>query len=222
MAEKKSLGFIALFIFITAILFVFFEGQIGYEGTAYAQMGGGMMGGGGMGGMMGGGGMGNQGYMNRPREPQGAEIYRTLCSSCHVRGGNVFVNALPLRGAPQLSDFNTFLDFIRNPRMPDGSPGPMPSFPPSRISDGQAQILYSYLVNWLGGPRTQKGIGPVDEDQARQEVERYIKSSRNPNLKLGKIEDKGKDYEVEIVTKDGSLVDKILVNKSSGTMRSIY
>ena len=189
---------------------------------AYAQMGGGMMGGG-RGGMMGSGGMrGNQDDMNRPQEPQGAEIYRTLCSSCHVWGGNVFVNALPLRGAPQLSDFKTFLNFIRNPRMPDGSPGPMPSFPPDRVSDTQAQMLYSYLIDWLGSPQSLPGMKPLSKEQARQQVERYLKSTGNPNLKAGKIEDKGELFQVEIVAKDGSLVDKILVNKSSGTMRSIY
>jgi mono/diheme cytochrome c family protein len=188
---------------------------------AYAQMGGGMMGGR-MGGMMGGGRMGNRGYSNQRQGPEGAQIYGMYCSSCHGQGGNTIYPNLPLRGAPQLSDFNSFLNFIRNPRMPDGSSGPMPTFPSDSLTNPQAEVLYNYLIAWLGRPRAQRGAGPVNEDQAKQEVEGYMKSTGNPNLKLGKIEDKGKDWELEIVTKDGSLVDKILVNKSSGTMRSIY
>jgi hypothetical protein len=148
--------------------------------------------------------------------------------------------------------------------LPDGSAGPMPAFPPDRISDEQARELYEYLVNWLGAPGNQglyqqgpgagpgygmgpggarrggPGMGyggqygsrygqqypqpqkPLDEEQAKQEVEGYLKSRANPNLKLGKMEDKGDAYEAEILTKDGSLVDRILVNKKSGGMRSIY
>jgi len=185
----------------------------------YAQMGGGMMGG----GMMGPGWMrGNQGYMNRSGGAQGPEIYGQLCSRCHGQGGNTIVPNLPLRGAPQLSDFESFLSFIRDPKMPDGSPGPMPAFPPDRIPDAQARDLYRYLVDWLGSPQTPRGKGPMSEDQAKAEVEQYLKSTRNPNLKLGKIEEKDGAYEVEIVTKDGSLVDKVLVSKSNGSISSIY
>jgi hypothetical protein len=62
----------------------------------------------------------------------------------------------------------------------------------------------------------------LDKNQAKQEVENYLKSGRNPNLRIGKIEEKGKDYEVTIETKEGSLANKILVNKDTGWMRSAY
>jgi hypothetical protein len=42
------------------------------------------------------------------------------------------------------------------------------------------------------------------------------------HLKLGKIEDKGNAFEAEILTKDDSLVDNILVDKYTGWMRSVY
>ncbi len=46
---------------------------------------------------------------------------------------------------------------------------------------------------------------------------------RNPNLKVGKIEDKGNTFEAEIVTKkEDSLVDRIAVDKYTGWMRSVY
>jgi mono/diheme cytochrome c family protein len=65
-----------------------------------------------------------QGYQRQPLQTQGqgAEIFATSCSRCHAQGGNLVYPNLPLRGAPQLADFNSFLAFIRNPVMPDGSP----------------------------------------------------------------------------------------------------
>jgi hypothetical protein len=226
---------------------------------SYAQMGGGMMGG----GMMRPGQ--SRGYERNPFEGQGqgAEIFRMNCVSCHAQGGNLIYPNFPLRGAPQLADFNTFLAYIRNPAMPDGSRGPMPAFPPQTISDEQARDLYQYLVAVLGspaqgGPGPGYGMGrgygmgpgmmgrgyggygmgsgyggqygrpyqelqkPLDEQQARQEVQNYLKSTRNPNLKVGKIEEKGDHYEVNVETKEGSLVDKILVDKNTGHMRSAY
>ena len=72
------------------------------------------------------------------------------------------------------------------------------------------------------GPQYQQPQQPLDEAQAKQEVENYLNSRRNPNLKMGKIEDKGNDFVVDIETKDGSLVDKIVVNKYTGWMRSMY
>jgi hypothetical protein len=72
------------------------------------------------------------------------------------------------------------------------------------------------------GPQYQQPQKPLDEKEATALLENYLQSTRNPNLKLGKIEDKGNAFEAEIQTKDGSLVDKILVDKNSRWMRSVY
>jgi putative membrane protein len=110
---------------------------------SHAQMGSGMM-------------VSAQGpeYQGKPSQVQGqgAEIYSVECSHCHARGGNVIYPKLPLRGSSQLTDFNSFLEYLRHPVMPDGSQGPMPAFPPARISDDQARELYQYLVAVLGQP----------------------------------------------------------------------
>jgi hypothetical protein len=48
-----------------------------------------------------------------------------------------------------------------------------------------------------------------------------INPARNPNLKVGEIEDKGNTFEGEIMMKkEGSLVDKIAVDKYTGRTRS--
>jgi len=72
------------------------------------------------------------------------------------------------------------------------------------------------------GPRYQQPRKPLEEKDAKEIVETYVQSTRNPNLKVGNIEDKGSVFEVEIQTKDGSLVDRITVDKHTGWMRSIY
>jgi hypothetical protein len=81
---------------------------------------------------------------------------------------------------------------------------------------------YGYGPQYGYGQQYRQPSTPLSEDQAKQEVENYLSSTRNPNLKMGKIEDKGNDYEVNIETKDGSLVNQILVNKDTGWMRSAY
>jgi hypothetical protein len=63
---------------------------------------------------------------------------------------------------------------------------------------------------------------PVDEKEAKALLENYLASARNPNLKLGKIEDKGDAFVGEIVTaKGGALVDKIAIDKNTGWMHPV-
>jgi hypothetical protein len=71
-------------------------------------------------------------------------------------------------------------------------------------------------------PQYREPQKPMEEEEARKLLEDYLASTRNPNLQLGKIEDKGHSFEAEIQTKDGSLVDRILVDKRTGWMRSVY
>ena len=85
----------------------------------------------------------------RPASEQlkhGENIFNASCRVCHVDGGNVLEPRFPLKGSQKLSDFKTFLSFIRNPKMPDGSSGAMPSFSDSAISDKDADDLYQYFV----------------------------------------------------------------------------
>ncbi|MDT8272049.1 MAG: hypothetical protein RRA35_02545 [Desulfomonilia bacterium] len=71
-------------------------------------------------------------------------------------------------------------------------------------------------------PRSWQRQEPLKEKEATGIVEDYLKSTRNPNLKLGKITEKEAHFEVEIVTKDNSLVDTVAVDKYTGWMRSVY
>ena len=63
---------------------------------------------------------------------------------------------------------------------------------------------------------------PIGVKEAEAMMKDYLKSSRNPNLKLGKIKDMGSSFEAEILTKNNDLVDKVHINKATGHIRSAY
>ena len=103
--------------------------------------------------------------------------------------------------------------------MGPGMMGPGYGMGPGMMGPGYG---YGYGPQYGYGQQYRQPSEPLSENQAKQEVENYLNSTRNPNLKMGKIEDKGNDYQVNIETKDGALVNKILVSKDTGWMRSAY
>jgi hypothetical protein len=62
----------------------------------------------------------------------------------------------------------------------------------------------------------------LEEEEARIIVENYVVSTRNPNLKVGKIVDSGNAFRAQIITNDNSLVEEVLIDKANGSMRSAY
>jgi mono/diheme cytochrome c family protein len=70
----------------------------------------------------------------------GEAIFKENCMACHPGGGNVVKPDKPMKGAPQLKQFGSFLTWIRNPVQP------MPPFSPATISDDQAKKLYEYIL----------------------------------------------------------------------------
>jgi hypothetical protein len=73
------------------------------------------------------------------------------------------------------------------------------------------------------GPQSQQPQKPLDKDQAKQILENYLRSTRNPNLKLGDVKDEGSYFEGDIVTKKGgSLADKLAVDKDTGWLHPVY
>jgi hypothetical protein len=65
-------------------------------------------------------------------------------------------------------------------------------------------------------------MGSLEEKDARKIVENYIRSTRNPNLKTGEIVDSGNAFRAQIITQENSLVEEVLIDKASGSMRSAY
>lgn len=76
---------------------------------------------------------------------------------------------------------------------------------------------------WSRGqcPRSKtQQMAPMGQDEAQTLMKNYV--SANPNLKIGEIEEEDDVYVGEIVTKDGSLVEKLVVDKKTGWMKRDY
>ena len=80
-----------------------------------------------------------------PGQEAGKKLFVLHCQACHPHGGNIIIPQYPIMRSPGLKEFNTFLTYIRDPHLLNGSKGPMPDFPPSQISEAQARELYRYL-----------------------------------------------------------------------------
>jgi cytochrome c6 len=70
----------------------------------------------------------------------GEQLFKENCAACHAGGGNIVNPKMPLKGAPLLKTFATFLSQIRKPQPP------MTAFPPTKISEKQARKLYDYIL----------------------------------------------------------------------------
>ncbi|MFQ6675841.1 MAG: hypothetical protein ACE5LH_05795, partial [Fidelibacterota bacterium] len=64
--------------------------------------------------------------------------------------------------------------------------------------------------------RSGELLEPLSKDNAEEIARYYVKRLDNPRLKVGKISEKDKVFEVEIVTRDNSTVDTILIEKDTG------
>ena len=72
---------------------------------------------------------------------------------------------------------------------------------------------------WGGPYGVRKPVRTVDE--AKQVMERYF-SGVPQKMTVGKIEDRDGYFEAEIRDPDGNLMDKAIVDKRTGRIRSIY
>jgi uncharacterized membrane protein len=95
---------------------------------------------------------GGRGTNVPPSFAQAGTIFEAHCVMCHPGGRSVSNPQLSLRNTPQLATFEAFASHIRNPRLPNGSPGKMPPVPKETLSDEQAWELYQYIVHVAGAP----------------------------------------------------------------------
>ena len=81
------------------------------------------------------------------------------------------------------------------------------------------------LAGWIkdGGtmrPGYQEAERSMSKFDAQLALRNYV--TRNPNLQLGSIRDKGDTFEADVIGKDRSLVGRVTVEKDTGWIRSIY
>ncbi len=101
------------------------------------------------------------------------------------------------------------------------------SYEPYDSNKNQQDAMRRYH-HWLGIDNRYEVLGQYtsgkyfDENKAASLVQGYIRSTNNPNIRLGGVTAKDDYYEALIVTMDGSLVDILLVDKHTGMIRSMY
>jgi hypothetical protein len=81
------------------------------------------------------------------------------------------------------------------------------------------------LAGWIkDGGTMQPGCrgpeGPMTKFDAQLALRNYV--TRDPNVQLGSIRDKGDNFEADVIAKDRALVGRITVEKATGWIRSIY
>jgi len=90
----------------------------------------------------------------------------------------------------------------------------------------QEKLRGTQSFGWNTGcqprPEAATTVKPLSKDQAKLLVENYVRQANNPNLKVGEIKEKDGYYLAEILTTEGSLVDRVDVHKQMGWIRSAY
>ncbi|MCF8109149.1 MAG: hypothetical protein K9J81_09175 [Desulfohalobiaceae bacterium] len=66
----------------------------------------------------------------------------------------------------------------------------------------------------------QQPAKPLQKDTARDLAQNY--AAGNPNLKAGQVTEQDHVFAATIVTRDGSLVEKLEIDKNTGWMRKGY
>ena len=90
----------------------------------------------------------------------------------------------------------------------------------------QEKLRGTQSFGWNTGcqprPEAATTVKPLSKNQAKLLVENYVRQANNPNLKVGEIKEKDGYYLAEILTTEGSLVDRVDVHKQMGWIRSAY
>ncbi len=127
--ESKALLAIYLLAFFTVVGLGYFGGRLDFGGRAPAV---------------------------RPQLEAGRRLFQNNCMACHPNGGNAILPHNIIIGSDKLKDLQTFIAWLHNPRLDNGQKGPMPEFPPKKISEDQAKELFNYLNRVVGCGPEQK------------------------------------------------------------------
>jgi hypothetical protein len=108
-------------------------------------------------------------------------------------------------------------EFRIEPELEGRSYGPGPG----RSKPGQE--YGSYHPGYEYPPYQRERRKPLDESRARRMIESYLDHGENPNLKLGNLREQDMVFTGEIVTKkEGTIVEKVIIDKETGQMRFGY
>ncbi len=95
---------------------------------------------------------------------------------------------------------------------------------PGRMHGGQGMgpcVTNNHWGRGQHGPNagTQQ-MQPLDQKAAQELAQNYV--AGNPNLMIDEVTEKEGVYEAPVVTQDGSLVEKLIVDKQTGWMKRTF
>lgn len=70
--------------------------------------------------------------------------------------------------------------------------------------------------------RAACGFQELTRDDAEHIVEDYLAHRGNPNLKMGKMTETEQEFEIEIVTQDNSLVERLIIDRDTRRLNITY
>jgi hypothetical protein len=81
------------------------------------------------------------------------------------------------------------------------------------------------LAGWIKAsgampPGCRGPEGAMTKFDAQLALRNYV--TRDPNVQLGSIRDKGDSFEADVIGKDRSLAGRVIVEKDTGWIRPIY
>jgi len=66
------------------------------------------------------------------------------------------------------------------------------------------------------------GFQELTRDDVEHIVEDYLAHTGNPNLKMGKITETEQEFEIEIITQENSLVERLIIDRGTGRLNITY
>ncbi len=92
------------------------------------------------------------------------------------------------------------------------------------MMQGRGMGRHPRCENWsrgqYGPSGAQQQMEPLSKSAAQELARNYV--AGNPNLQVGELTEKDEAYEATIVTREGSLVEKLLIDKQTGWMKRAY
>lgn len=96
------------------------------------------------------------------------------------------------------------------------------ALPKEDVNMGQRLVVLLVWIIALPLAPIPGWAGPVQSGAEAEGMVRTLVARRTPPLDVGVVREVGQSYEVEVVTRKGTLVDRLLVEKASGRIRSLY
>ena len=99
-------------------------------------------------------------------------------------------------------------------------PGMMHGYQGRGMGSGMMQERWGRGQYGPNRQQQQQQMGSLDKSTARSLAENFV--AGNPNLKVDEVTEKDNYFVATVVTRDGSMVEKLMIDKETGWMKKQY